>query len=134
MATATLPTVRAGTPLLQDGIRAVNFFNGRLVTSGDMRRDAVARLIEMAAASRADEKTDEAIELYQLALSGAVDDDQVRAIVNLVAGSVVDFVESLGGNQRVGEEVLEPRRQSDIAASAPRAEIGELRVRGSEPE
>lgn len=43
MATATLPTVRAGTPLLQDGIRAVNFFNGRLVTSGDMRRDQDAR-------------------------------------------------------------------------------------------
>lgn len=43
MATATLPTVRAGTPLLADGIRAVNFFNGRLVTSGDMRRDQDAR-------------------------------------------------------------------------------------------
>ncbi|MBC5783437.1 hypothetical protein H8N03_10815 [Ramlibacter sp. USB13] len=35
--------VRAGMPLLEQGIRAVNFFNGRLVTSRDMARDQQAR-------------------------------------------------------------------------------------------
>ncbi len=36
-------TITAGTPLLAEGIRAVNFFNGRLVTSGDLGRDQQAR-------------------------------------------------------------------------------------------
>lgn len=35
--------ITAGTPLLAEGIRAVNFFNGRLVTSGDLSRDQQAR-------------------------------------------------------------------------------------------
>lgn len=35
--------ISAGTPLLDQGIRAVNFFNGRLVTSGDLSRDQQAR-------------------------------------------------------------------------------------------
>lgn len=42
--TATADTaVRAGDPLLDQGIRAVNFFNGRLVTSRDLMRDQEAR-------------------------------------------------------------------------------------------
>jgi hypothetical protein len=49
--------------------------------SSDMRRDAVARLLETAAEFRASEQTEEAIATYQQALSGATDDDQVRAIV-----------------------------------------------------
>lgn len=39
----TASTISAGTPLLDQGIRAVNFFNGRLVTSGDLSRDQQAR-------------------------------------------------------------------------------------------
>lgn len=35
--------ITAGTPLLDEGIRAVNFFNGRLVTHGDFSRDQQAR-------------------------------------------------------------------------------------------
>ena len=35
--------ITAGTPLLAEGIRAVNFFNGRRVTSGDLSRDQQAR-------------------------------------------------------------------------------------------
>lgn len=40
---STATPISAGTPLLDDGIRAVNFFNGRLVTSGDLSRDQQAR-------------------------------------------------------------------------------------------
>lgn len=39
----TTDAIAAGTPLLDKGIRAVNFFNGRLVTSGDLGRDQDAR-------------------------------------------------------------------------------------------
>lgn len=39
----TASAINAGTPLLDQGIRAVNFFNGRLVTSGDLSRDQQAR-------------------------------------------------------------------------------------------
>ncbi|MCW7541377.1 hypothetical protein OOT46_26550 [Aquabacterium sp. A7-Y] len=40
---ASAPPIRAGTPLLEQGIRAVNFFNGRLVSSRDLSRDQEAR-------------------------------------------------------------------------------------------
>lgn len=49
--------------------------------SGEMRRDAVARLIEIAAEFRGNEQTEQAIATYQQALAGATDDDQVKAIV-----------------------------------------------------
>lgn len=42
MSSTTTP-IRAGTPLLDQGIRAVNFFNGRLLTSRDLGREQDAR-------------------------------------------------------------------------------------------
>ncbi len=49
--------------------------------SPEFRRDAVRRLIESATTAREAMKQDEAIKLYRDALAGAVDDDQVKAIV-----------------------------------------------------
>lgn len=49
--------------------------------SPEFRRDAVRRLIQSATAAREAMKQDEAIKLYREALAGAVDDDQVKAIV-----------------------------------------------------
>jgi hypothetical protein len=49
--------------------------------SSEMRRDAVALLIQTATEMRANNQTDEAIATFQQALTGATDDDQVRAIV-----------------------------------------------------
>lgn len=49
--------------------------------SPEFRRDAVRRLIKSATAAREAMKQDEAIKLYRDALAGAVDDDQVKAIV-----------------------------------------------------
>lgn len=49
--------------------------------SPEFRRDAVRRLIQSATAAREAMKQDEAIKLYRDALAGAVDDDQVKAIV-----------------------------------------------------
>lgn len=49
--------------------------------SPEFRRDAVRRLIKSATTAREAMKQDEAIKLYRDALAGAVDDDQVKAIV-----------------------------------------------------
>ncbi len=49
--------------------------------SSDMRRDAVTRLLEQASDLRAEERPFEAVLIYKKALTGATDDDQVRAIV-----------------------------------------------------
>jgi len=50
--------------------------------SAEMRRDVVARLIDDAKALEAQEKKSEADDVYQKALSGAVDGDQVKLIVD----------------------------------------------------
>ncbi|MFG0334937.1 MAG: hypothetical protein ACF8TS_16395 [Maioricimonas sp. JB049] len=50
--------------------------------SGEMRRDAVARLIAAAERFLEDGETAKAKTAYRQALKGAVDDDQVKAIVN----------------------------------------------------
>ena len=49
--------------------------------SPEFRRDAVARLIKLAIAARDDKKEEESIAQFRQALAGAVDDDQVKAIV-----------------------------------------------------
>lgn len=49
--------------------------------SPEFRRDAVARLIKSAVAAREAKMQDEAIKIFREALVGAVDDDQVKAIV-----------------------------------------------------
>lgn len=49
--------------------------------SPEFRRDAVRRLIQSAKSARDAMKQDEAIKLFRDALAGAVDDDQVKAIV-----------------------------------------------------
>lgn len=66
--------------------------------SSEMRRDAVASLIEVAAEMRTNNQTDEAIATYQQALTGATDDDQVRAIVGPLEemGQAVDVTRHFG--------------------------------------
>jgi hypothetical protein len=49
--------------------------------SADLRREAVGRLIDEAAKLHADGQADDATHVYRKALSGAVQDDQVQAIV-----------------------------------------------------
>ncbi|MBI1346139.1 hypothetical protein GC163_07600 [bacterium] len=49
--------------------------------SAEFRRDAVARKLKEAETLLADEKTDAAKSAFETALSGAVDDDQVKAII-----------------------------------------------------
>lgn len=50
-------------------------------SSPEFRRDAVQRLIKSAHAAREAKQQDQAVKLYREALAGAVDDDQVKAIV-----------------------------------------------------
>lgn len=49
--------------------------------SAELRREAVAKLLEEAEAIDAEKTPDQAITVYKKALSGAVDDDQVKRIV-----------------------------------------------------
>tara|TARA_R110002111_G_scaffold251720_2_gene316228 strand:+ start:8020 stop:9135 length:1116 start_codon:yes stop_codon:yes gene_type:complete len=55
-------------------------------TSVTLRRDAVQRLIDEAKSLEKAEKKDEAKKVYLQALSGATDDDQVKAIVKPLRG------------------------------------------------
>lgn len=65
-----------------DAARAEKVVPGLLLDpSPDLRREAVARLIGEAEKANKAKKADQAKKLYQEALSGAVEDDQVKAIV-----------------------------------------------------
>jgi len=66
--------------------------------SPEFRRDAVARQIQIAANFKEGNATDAAIAAYQTALSGAVDDDQVKAIVKPLRdlGQTVDLQQHFG--------------------------------------
>lgn len=66
--------------------------------NAEFRRDAVARLIASAKALKEDGKDDEAVAAYKEALAGAVDDDQVKAIVEPLkaAGVEVDLQQHFG--------------------------------------
>jgi len=48
--------------------------------SPELRRDAVARLIDQAQRLNGDKQTEKAVQVYRQALGGAVDNDQVKAI------------------------------------------------------
>jgi hypothetical protein len=64
----------------------------------EFRRDAVARVIEQAKTLHNQNKKEEAIEAYQRALTGAVDDDQVKLIINPLGklGVTVDLPRHFG--------------------------------------
>lgn len=66
--------------------------------SPEFRRDAVARLIDQALRHQAANEREEAARLFRQALSGAVDDDQVKAIVRPLAefGQRVDLQKHFG--------------------------------------
>ncbi len=66
--------------------------------SPEFRRDAVQRLIKSATVAREDKIVDEALKLYREALAGAVDDDQVKAIVGPLRemGQQVDLQKHFG--------------------------------------
>ena len=53
--------------------------------SAEMRRDAVARLIEQAGQAESEGHTDDARTLYEQALTGATDGDQVEALAQALA-------------------------------------------------
>lgn len=64
----------------------------------DFRRDAVQRLIDAAVAAQEKDEKDKAIKLFQDALQGATDDDQVQAIVKPLKelGESVDLQKHFG--------------------------------------
>ena len=66
--------------------------------SPEFRRDAVQRLIKTAVSAREAKHTDDAAKLYRGALVGAVDDDQVKAIVGPLRemGQQVDLQKHFG--------------------------------------
>ena len=65
-----------------DAKRAEKLVPGLLLDpSADLRREAVAKLIDAASQAEEDKDRKKAAKLYQTALSGAVEDDQVKAIV-----------------------------------------------------
>jgi len=66
--------------------------------SPEFRRDAVQRLIKLAVAAREEKNTDPALKLFREALAGAVDDDQVKAIVAPLRemGETVDLRKHFG--------------------------------------
>ncbi len=66
--------------------------------SPEFRRDAVQRLIDRAAKAEEGKQTSDAISLYREALSGAIDDDQVKAIVKPLRelGQTVDLQKHFG--------------------------------------
>jgi hypothetical protein len=66
--------------------------------SPEFRREAVARRLQVAESLLESDSKDEAIAAYQTALSGAVDDDQVKAIVKPLRelGQTVDLQQHFG--------------------------------------
>jgi hypothetical protein len=99
--------------------------------SAEMRRDAVARLIEQADAAEADGKADEARALYEQALTGATDGDQVEALAQALAklAEPVDLVQHFAlvtkwhvigpfdNHDRVGyAAVYPPEQEVDLTA------------------
>lgn len=66
--------------------------------SAEFRRDAVARKISEAESLLSDQKTDAALAAYRTALQGAVDDDQVKAIIKPLKelGAEVDLRSHFG--------------------------------------
>lgn len=66
--------------------------------SPEFRRDAVQRLIKTATATKDENQKEKAIQLYRDALAGAVDDDQVKAIVTPLKelGEAVDLQKHFG--------------------------------------
>ena len=67
-------------------------------SSPEFRRDAVQRLLDRAVKAQEGDKKPEAITLYREALSGAIDDDQVKAIVAPLRelGETVDLQKHFG--------------------------------------
>ena len=66
--------------------------------SPEFRRDAVQRLLNRAEKAHEDKKSADAIALFREALSGAIDDDQVKAIVKPLRelGEIVDLPKHFG--------------------------------------
>ncbi len=66
--------------------------------SPEFRRDAVQRVIKSAITAREDKQVEQAQKLYRQALTGAVDDDQVKAIVGPLRemGQQVDLQKHFG--------------------------------------
>ncbi len=85
-------------------VRVDNTASDRLVPgmiddpSAELRREAVARLIGLGAELNKGGKKDEAIKVYQHALAGALDDDQVKQIVGPLRalGQKVDLQKHFG--------------------------------------
>ena len=66
--------------------------------SPEFRRDAVQRLIKSASAAQEEKQPEQALKLYREALAGAVDDDQVKAIVTPLRemGQTIDLQKHYG--------------------------------------
>lgn len=109
--------------------------------SREFRRDAVARLIDQAKTLQKQGKTDQAAGVYQDALSGAVDDDQVKALVKPLRGlgHKVDLQSHFGfltswhmigpfnNREDVGyDTAYPPERRIDLAATYA-GQLGEVR-------
>ena len=67
-------------------------------SSPEFRRDAVQRLIDLAEKSHSEKPSAEAIVLYREAMSGAIDDDQVKTIAKALRelGELVDLQKHFG--------------------------------------
>jgi len=100
--------------------------------SGELRHEAVARLLEQAESIDAEETPKLAVAVYKKALSGAVDDEQVKKIVKPLKklGVEVDLAEHFGfltdwhligpfDNRGGGgfEAVYPPEREIDLSKS-----------------
>jgi hypothetical protein len=109
--------------------------------SPEMRRDAVTRLIDEAKQLKADESLQEAIAVYRKALSGAVNDDQVKQIVEPLKelGEEVDLQRHFGflsrwsligpfnNKDRVGfGTTYPPEEKIELAAQYP-GQLGEVK-------
>jgi hypothetical protein len=66
--------------------------------SPEFRRDAVQRLIKLATGAQDEKQPERALKLYREALAGAVDDDQVKAIVTPLRemGQTIDLQKHFG--------------------------------------
>jgi hypothetical protein len=109
--------------------------------SPEFRRDAVARLIDRAGTLNADNRTEEAIQVFRQALRGAIDEDQVKAIVEPLdkLGHEVDLHRHFGflcqwhvmgpfdNREKIGfDSAYPPESELDLDATY-QGQLGEVR-------
>ena len=108
--------------------------------SPEFRREAVQRLLDRAVKTREDQKSAAAIALFREALSGAIDDDQVKAITKPLRelGETVDLPKHFGfltewyligpfdnTDKRGFDVAYPPETEVDLAAKLP-GKMGEV--------